>query len=287
MNLHVRKWNDGKVILWISIPLTLLIILTSSVGLLTPDFYAQETLNWQAQSLGQDAVDLFLIAPLLLITSWLSYRNHEIPRLLWSGVILYVLYAYVIYCFDVHFNRLFVLYCLILGLAFFGMLFYLLSRRKESVTSWLVNTMTLKVVEVYLIVIAIVFYILWLSEIIPPTITGTVPDYLIDSGLPTNPVHVLDLAVFLPGMVIISILIQKKHPLGLWLTPTMLVFFVLMDITIGVLTVFMKMKGLDSNLVLTVIMGALAVLSLVMLGSYLRNLKEDNDIKILQTETSI
>lgn len=38
--------------------------------------------------------------------------------LVWSGVPLYLIYAYVIYAFDIHFNRLFLVYVAILGLSF-------------------------------------------------------------------------------------------------------------------------------------------------------------------------
>jgi len=46
-----------------------------------------------------------------------------------------------------------------------------------------------------------------------------------------------------------------------------------MDISIGTLAVVMKMKGVESNLVLTVIMGVLALLSLVLLIWYLKSIK--------------
>jgi hypothetical protein len=56
----------------LSLPLALFVIIVSYAGLLIPDAYAKETTNWQAQTLAQDIFDLFLITPLLLITSWLA-----------------------------------------------------------------------------------------------------------------------------------------------------------------------------------------------------------------------
>ena len=53
----------------------------------------------------------------------------------------------------------------------------------------------------------------------------------------------------------------------------MLTFFILMDITIGMLVVVMKMKGVESNLALTVIMSVFALISLALLIWYFRSVK--------------
>ena len=62
-------------LLYLSLPASLLIGIVSCVGLFSPDFYNLETLNWQAQSIGQDIVDLFLVMPVLLISACLAYRR--------------------------------------------------------------------------------------------------------------------------------------------------------------------------------------------------------------------
>src|SRR5450631_1289659 len=100
--------------------LTAFTVIASCVGLFTPSFYSTETLNWQAQSVSQDFIDLVLIAPCLLITSILARRNNKIAILIWGGVLLYLTYTFVIYCFDIHFNKLFILYCFCLGLSFYS-----------------------------------------------------------------------------------------------------------------------------------------------------------------------
>src|ERR1019366_8796872 len=114
---------------------------------------------------------------------------------------------------------------------------------------------------------------LWLSEIIPAIIQNTIPKSIVETGLFTNAVQVIDLSVFLPGIFITGISLLKRISFGLILVPIILTFFVLMDISIGTLAVVMKMKGVESNLVLTVIMGVLALLSLVLLIWYFKSIK--------------
>ena len=53
-----------RLIIALSVPLALLLILVSSVGFLTPDFYSRETFNWATQCTAQDIADLFIISPL-------------------------------------------------------------------------------------------------------------------------------------------------------------------------------------------------------------------------------
>jgi hypothetical protein len=45
-----------------------------------------------------------------------------------------------------------------------------------------------------LVVVAAMFYIQWLSEDVPAILGGKTPRSLLDAGLPTSPVHVLDMA---------------------------------------------------------------------------------------------
>jgi hypothetical protein len=41
------------------------------------------------------------------------------------------------------------------------------------------------------------------------------PENLLTTGLPTNPVHVIDLAIILPGIFMTGIMLIKKQPDGL------------------------------------------------------------------------
>jgi hypothetical protein len=262
----------NRIVLILSLPLTALLIIVSYIGLFTPDFYSVETLNWQAQSLGQDMFDLFFIAPCLIVTSVLAYRNNRIAFIIWGGVVLYLTYTFVLYCFDVHFNKLFVPYCLCLGLSFYALIYFLFTAYKGNAGKF-ENKFINRLIGFYFIFIALMFYMLWLSEIIPATIHKTIPKSVSDAGLFTNGVQVIDLAIILPAIFISGVFLLKKMPFGFILTPIILTFFVLMDISIGMLSVVMNQKGLDSDIMLTAIMGILALISLVLLILYFRSYK--------------
>lgn len=264
--------RTDNTIIRLSIPTALLIIIAGCIGLFTPGFYSQETLNWQAQSVGQDMADVFIVSPMLIITAVLAWRKNKAATLIRGGVLLYLIYTFVIYCFAVHFNNLFIVYCTILGLCFYLFIYFLFEQIKEP-SFIFTNPLPVKVIAIYFFIISILFYCLWLSEIIPAVARNTIPKSVVDAGLFTNPVHAIDLSVILPGIFITGILMLRKKRLGYILAPVMLTFFILMNITIGLLIVVMKEQGLEGDLSITVIMAVLTLLSIVLLTWYLKNSK--------------
>ena len=106
--------KQNKNILILSFLLAALIIFASSFGLLSKQIYSRETLNWTVQAVAQDSIDLFILTPLLLLSSFYIYNRNKIALLIWSGILLYLIYTFIIYCFAVHFNSLFLFYCLTL-----------------------------------------------------------------------------------------------------------------------------------------------------------------------------
>ena len=152
-------------------------------------------------------------------------------------------------------------------------MYFLFSQLKRPIADWFSEKIPVKAVGIFLIIIACVFYVLWLSEIIPATIANTPPQNIIDTGLPTNPVHALDLSIILPGFAIIAVLLLRRKPIGLLLAPNALAFMILMDITIGALNIIMERRGIETSYAVTIVMAILALVSIGLLTLYLRSVK--------------
>ncbi len=264
-----------KTVAALALVIAVLVILVSAYGLLTAGFYVQETPNWQAQVIGQDMIDLFVLSPLMVILAVLVYNQRTAGVLLLPGALFYTIYTFTIYSFALHFNSLFIVYCAILGLSFYLLLYMLMVVERKELSTWYTVALPSKAAGIYLIAIAAVFYFLWLAELVPASLRGTAPAILAEVGLLTNPVHALDLSVCLPALAISGNLLLKKHPLGVLLGPSMLFFSVLMDITIGGLALVMNMKGVGSgDYMLLAIMAILAVVSLVLLIRFMSTLNK-------------
>ncbi len=265
--------QGNRIIVRLSFPICILLVIVSCVGLFFPNTYSAETPSWTAQAFGQDIFDLFLVVPFLLITVIFIRKRSRKALLMWSGAVLYLIYSFVIYCFAVHFNNLFIAYCLILGLSFYSFVYYLVTQLRGPVKDWFEETNPVKAVGYYFIAIACVFYLLWLSEIVPSIMAGTIPKNIIETGLLTNPVHALDLSIALPGILIVGILLLRRKTLGLLLAPSILIFMILMDITIGGLNIIMQIRSLEGNYIISMVMAMLALVSAWLLIIFLKGVK--------------
>ncbi len=251
--------------------LTILILLTSLRGYMIPGFYDKETLQWFIQCYSQDIANLF-VAPFLLLTSLFAFRGNRSAHLLWGGALFYLIYTFLIYCFSVHFNLLFFFYCLNLGLSVFCFLGFLYTLTRKQVDYDPGGSKVFLISGIYLVVIGVVFYVLWLSSVLPAVMNDYVPADLKDMGITTNPVHVIDLSVCLPGLILTGILLLCRHFMGIWIAPVMLVFCILMEFTIALLNEVTNMQGIWTSDILTWIMGSIAVFTTGMLVIYMKEL---------------
>jgi len=123
-----------------------------------------------------------------------------------------------------------------------------------------------------LIIIALLFYFIWLKEIIPAIFQNKTPKSIIESGLLINPVHVLDIAIGLPALIITGVCLLRKKNVGLLLAPAMMMFCILLSIAIMAMVFTMKGQGLETDTVLSFIFGIIALTSFGFLFQYLRKL---------------
>jgi hypothetical protein len=256
-----------KVIRILSLLTAALICLTSWEGLFSPATYSQETEIWAAQAAGQDLINLYIV-PFYILSSLLITRKENYFALIWAGISCYYIYTFLIYCFDIRFNWLFLLYVSILGLTCYSLVFFLYTFRGKF-TPPKTHASLHQLTGGYLIFTALLFAGSWLSEILPATLYNRMPEGL--EMLPTNPVHVLDLSVVLPGIFIGGILLIRNHKLGYFLAPVILTFSALMQATIVVLMLFLEEHGKSTPPALIWIIFILALISCALLISNLKS----------------
>ncbi|HKI85139.1 MAG TPA: hypothetical protein VKA53_00200, partial [Thermoanaerobaculia bacterium] len=191
----------------------------------------------------QDVADLFLIAPLWLIVAALALRGSRRAYLLWLGVLTFTVYNYVIYAVSVPFGPLFLLWVAVFGASLFALIGGIAATDHAAIAAAFPNRRVVNIVAWFLIVVAILFALLWLSEDIPALLAATTPKSLVDLGLPTNPVHVLDLGFFLPAVVATGVLLLKRRAFAYTLAPVFLVFLLLTGLPVLLTPVVQSMRG--------------------------------------------
>jgi hypothetical protein len=253
-----RPWKQGppppsqparphpELAIVLAFPLALLVAATSLAGITLPGTYQHETANWAAQAIGQDWVDLLVAVPWLVVTALLAMAGSRRGLLLLAGGLAYTLYELAIYAFSVHFNALFLVYCGALGLSAFALagVAIILGSGDPAARS---ARLPVRTVGTWLTAVGIVFGATWLAEIVPALIHGTVPPSLQVAGIPTNPVHVIDLSVVLPLHVVAGVSLLRRRPLGFVLAPVLLGFGVLMAASIAGLMLVMQHRGFEGS----------------------------------------
>ena len=265
---------NRKLLLISSALLLILLVVASLFGVFVEATYSMDTPSFATQAIGQDIVNLTVIAPLLLISTYFTYKNNRKAMFVWSGVIFYLIYTYAIFCFDQQFNSLFLVYGALFGLSFYSYMYFLLFTIKEPVEEWYTNDTPIKLVSVFLIIVAVLFNVIWLSEIIPALLYGEIPPSVIEDGTPTNPVHVLDLSLILPAFFITAIFLWKKNRYGYLLAPTMLMFLFLMGSAIIGMVITMQLNAIRVDIGLALIFIIILIIVAIITFLFLRKIDE-------------
>ena len=255
--------SGSGVWVWISIGAALLAIGGNIVGLSVPEIYGRLTAAFAVQAYAQDMANLALVAPAWLILAALTVRGSLRARLLWLGVLLFTVYNYVIYTVSVPFGPLFLVWIAVLGLSFYALLGGVLTSDHEEVAEFLRNRLASRVTGWVLLVVALLFAALWLSEDVPALLAGSTPPSLVELGIPTNTVHVLDLAFFLPGAVVCGLSLLKGRKVGYTLAPAFIVFLILTGVPILLTPIVQSVSGQPAE---WAVIGPIGLLSLIMLG---------------------
>jgi hypothetical protein len=259
--------------LWLSLPLALLAIAASLAGILIHSVYAKETANWAGQAVGQDIANLFLY-PALLGLAFLAARGSLRAYLVWSGLLAYSAYTYAVYAFATHFGPLFLLHVAILGLSVYALIGSLTSVDAGRVKAAFAKTTPVRQTAWALNALVLIFCALWLSSDIPATLRNAPSQELRDAGVLTNPVHVLDLALFIPALAFTGVFLLRGRALGFVLAPVLLVAGIGIDIAVVSLSIVLTHRG-QSSLAGGVFMGLLALVEFFVLVRFLRSANDD------------
>jgi len=237
----------------------------SVIALAVDSIYAGLTPSFLPQALAQDIANLAIASPALLILAALALRSSLRAYLLWLGVLTFTLYNYVIYAFSIPFGPLFPLWVAVLGLCIYALIGGVTAVDHGAVAARFASRRAVTVVAWFLIVTAVLFGLLWLSEDVPALLAGARPQSLVDMGLPTNPVHILDLGFFLPAVIATGVLLLKRTPFAHTLAPSLIVFLVLTGVPILLTPAVQAVRGETAAWGVVIPIGTLTVISLGML----------------------
>ena len=264
--------NRTKLTNILSVLLVFILSIVSYYGAFVEDTYSRDTVSMAAQGVGQDIVDLFFVVPLLIITLFLTNKGNLKALLFLAGAVFYVLYSFVIYSLGVHFNSLFLHYCAVLGLSLYTFLLVMNRLISLNISNYFNDHVPRRTIAGFLIFVAIMFYLLWFKDVVPAVWNNSVPATVSDYNLLVNPVHVLDISIVLPGLIVAAVLLLKKQSLGYILSTIGLVFTIILTIALIGMVIMLQVRGIGEDISLVWIFGLLSIVSAILLFLLLKNL---------------
>ena len=171
---------------------------------------------------GADLVTLSLVVPLLAWATLAARRGSTRGLLLWLGAMSYATYQYG-YAFAYSWNRLFLVYLVLLSLSGFTVARALVALDPQVVAGRFGTATPTAGITRYLWSIGIALGVMELGQLIPTLFTGDVPQIVTDTAHPTSPVFILDLGLVVPLTVLSAHWIGQRRAWGYVAAPIMLV----------------------------------------------------------------
>ncbi len=183
---------------------SLLVILSSAMGLLIPEFYAsRNNAITTFEIAGQDIVSL-VVGLLLLLMNLAPQKGDKFP-IVTAGLLVYCTYTYAYFSFGIVTSKIFILYLLITALSFYSILSILLKLREDKQGE---RDSHQRTISIYLIVVVALVGFIDVKDIFARTILS---NSVVD---PKSAYYVLDLAFLFPAMVIAAVMNMKGLAIG-------------------------------------------------------------------------
>jgi hypothetical protein len=226
----------------LTIAIVFLAAIAAALGLFVPSIY-RET-DWVIpQNRGQDLVTLLALAP--LVPMLLRARTGS-PRatLIWLGLQGYLAYTYTGAAFAYAFNELFLVYVALFALTGAALIAGLSGIDAVALRRAFDARTPRRSVMAFLLIMALVLCVLWLSQIIPFFTRGELPNMIVQAKTPTVFVYVLDLGVVVPLALVSAYWLWRDRPWGYVLAGFVLVKAATMGLALLSMTVFALWAGL-------------------------------------------
>ncbi|PQJ26819.1 hypothetical protein BSZ35_17955 [Salinibacter sp. 10B] len=197
----------------LSVVIAILMVLTSSAGLLFHDLYQDNALvasSWY----GNDLVTLIVAAPLLVGALIGARQGSRKAFLVWMGMLAYTFYNYAFYLFGAAFNSLFLVYAILYTLSGFALVFGLASLDAEALYQRVQQGFPGRWIGGFMVFVAVVLGGFYVALSLQYLATGEAPAMIDAVGLHTNLIAALDLSMVVSVALLGGVWLWRRRPWG-------------------------------------------------------------------------
>ncbi|MEO7943407.1 MAG: hypothetical protein ABIR34_08410 [Marmoricola sp.] len=222
------------------------------------------------------AVVVFVVGvPVLILAMIGASRGSARAFVVWLGTLGYLLYQAVLFCFATPFNNLFLIYVAYLSLAVWSIVLLLRGADLDAFGARLSPKTPIRYVAGFALVVVVLNAGAWLAGIVPTVLSDHPGEFLVETGLLTNPVYIQDLAIWLPLLATSAVGAWRHQVWGKLITAAMLTLFVLESISISVDQWFgshADPSSSASSMTMVPVFAAVSLVTLIPLVAFLRAL---------------
>lgn len=240
----------------------ILVLVAATTGWFAEGLYSSNVDSITVKFRTYDLVLLSLITPLSVVMFFLARSDQIWSKIFMIGILIYLAFSYGINVFNCYQNELFLVYVAIFSLCVFATIMGL-TDMATSIKE-LSNLNLMKAISIILLLIAVSGYRFWLTDAIIALINKDVSQSIAGLKLPVNAAQVLDIGFMLPLTIFGAIQLWRSRPIGMLISATMLVFFVLISVSVIAMEIGLKLNGFEVDSGKMYGFGTVMVLSLVM-----------------------
>ena len=234
--------------------------------------YQRDSIQIVAQGLASDLITLALAIPVTLIALYFSVKKSFKGSLVLTGMLGYFLYTYTSYVFLWNYNRLFIVYVMIMSLSFFAFVLRMVSFDLSTVKNHFTDRLNIKTIAGFQLFVTVMIGLLWLSKL-TPTWFGTLAPFGLEHYT-TLVIQALDLGFVLPVAVISAIMLIRRQAMGYLLSSVVLVKDIALLTSITAMSINMMMQGVQTSVVEVGIFFVLDVLGIFVFALLLSQIKK-------------
>jgi len=235
-------------------------------GLLVPDVY-RDTADGVRQARATDLVTLLVAVPALAIGLWRAHGGSVVGRFVAVAALGYLAYSYAIYAFSVVIDPITPVHIAILGLATWSLLLSVFAVDDGILDIASRFPFPRRITGGFLIAVAGLFAMLWLSQIAGAITSGRLPAAVSDLGLPTSPVYSLDLAFAVPLIALAGVWLIRHDRRGPAAATAGLAFLVILGLSVLAIFAFEAAASMTVEVPPIAIFGAVTAIASVLLGA--------------------
>ena len=239
----------------LSVIIAVLAAIASAGGLFVDGVYRDNTLVTTAFQ-GNDVVTLFIAVPLLLAAVFLTIRGSQRARLVWLGLLMYMLYNYVFYLYGTAFNVLFLVYVALLTLSIYALIFGMATLDVRELAGQFRPRTPARWISGFMLFFAVLLGGVWIAQSLQFVATGQVPQDVLQTGHPTAVVYATDLTLLMPALVLGAVLLWQRRAWGYVVSSIMMIKATTYSLALIAMSAMTGDLGSDPYLALWVFLGA-------------------------------